>query len=170
MITKYCTTRLCKGFSFGLFIFNSYLIFISLSQNNNMEENNIPNQNMQQQPNHNQQFNNQFMLKNLPNSTGAMVLGIVSIFFSMIWCYWIGSIISLTCGIIGLVLAKGGQKLLDTNENQYTLSSTNNNNAGKIMSIIGICIASIELLVLIIVILFFGTLIGMGKNIDKWPY
>jgi Na+/H+-translocating membrane pyrophosphatase len=106
----------------------------------------------------------------LPNSTGAMVLGIISIFFSMIWCYWIGSIISLTCGIIGLVLAKSGQKLLEANENQYTLSSSNNNNAGKIMSIIGICLASIELLVLIVVLLFFGTLVGMGANANKWPY
>ncbi|MBK6983916.1 MAG: hypothetical protein IPH32_03755 [Bacteroidetes bacterium] len=135
-----------------------------------MEENNTPNQNVQQGSNQNQQFNNYITLKNLPNSTGAMVLGIISIFFSMIWCYWIGSIISLTCGIIGLVLAKSGQKLLEANENQYTLSSSNNNNAGKIMSIIGICLASIELLVLIIVLLFFGTLVGMGANGNKWPY
>jgi|LakMenEpi03Aug12_release.lakeMendotaPanAssembly.Ray.scaffolds.fasta_scaffold1345398_1 hypothetical protein len=135
-----------------------------------MEENNTPNQNVQQGSNQNQQFNNYITLKNLPNSTGAMVLGIISIFFSMIWCYWIGSIISLTCGIIGLVLAKSGQKLLEANENQYTLSSSNNNNAGKIMSIIGICLASIELLVLIVVLLFFGTLVGMGANANKWPY
>ncbi len=135
-----------------------------------MEDNNIPNPNMQQQPHVNQQFNNYITLKNLPNSTGALVLGIISIFFSMIWCYWIGSIISLTCGIIGLALAKGGQKLLEENQNQYSLSSANNNNAGKIMSVIGICIASIALLVLIIVILFFGTLIGMGANANKWPY
>jgi Na+/H+-translocating membrane pyrophosphatase len=135
-----------------------------------MEENNTPNQNLQQGSNQNQQFNNYITLKNLPNSTGAMVLGIISIFFSMIWCYWIGSIISLTCGIIGLVLAKSGQKLLEANENQYTLSSSNNNNAGKIMSIIGICLASIELLVLIVVLLFFGTLVGMGANANKWPY
>ena len=135
-----------------------------------MEENNTPNQNVQQGSNQNQQFNNYITLKNLPNSTGAMVLGIISIFFSMIWCYWIGSIISLTCGIIGLVLAKSGQKLLEANENQYTLSSSNNNNAGKIMSIIGICLASIELLVLIVVLLFFGTFVGMGANANKWPY
>ncbi|MBK8366263.1 MAG: hypothetical protein IPL10_02305 [Bacteroidetes bacterium] len=125
---------------------------------------------MQQGSNQNQQFNNQMAQKDLPNAPGAMVLGIISIFFSMIWCYWIGSIISLTCGIIGLVLAKSGQKLLEANENQYTLSSSNNNNAGKIMSIIGICLASIELLVLIVVLLFFGTLVGMGANANKWPY
>lgn len=120
-----------------------------------MEENNFSNQNPQQ--NSNEYYYNQVKQHSLPNSVAALVLGIISIFFSLIWCYWIGSTISLICGIIGLVLAKNGKNLLISNTNIYSQSSINNNNAGWIMSIIGISIASLELVVLIIVIVFFKT-------------
>lgn len=132
-----------------------------------MEENNTTNQAPQYEPNINQQFNAQFGKKILPNSVGALVLGIISIFFSVIWCYWIGSLISLACGIIGIVLSKGGRKLLEINPSEYTQGSINNNNAGRIMSIIGVCLASLEFLFLIVAVIFFG---AVASNLKGFHY
>ena len=100
----------------------------------------------------------------LPNSTASLVLGIISSAFGLFWCYWYGSFISLVCGIIGLVLSRSAANLQSNNPGTYTQSSINNNNAGKVMSIIGLCLSGLAFIGLIIVIIFFGALIGFAEK------
>lgn len=75
--------------------------------------------------------------KELPNSTGVLVLGILSIVFCC--CY---GIIGLIFGIIALYLSKEGMALYETNPNLYTSVSYNNLKAGRICAIIGIVLSS----------------------------
>jgi hypothetical protein len=67
--------------------------------------------------------------KEIPNSTAALVLGILSIVFS---CFFFAGLI---LGIIGLVLGGKSKKMYTNNPEQYKGYSSLN--AGYIMSIIG---------------------------------
>lgn len=87
----------------------------------------------------------------LPNSVGALVLGILSIVFA--FCY---SIPGLIMGIIAIVLAKKAQKLYDEAPEKY--DSPGNAKAGKITGIIGVVLSSIYLVVLIIILATVGSL------------
>lgn len=106
----------------------------------------------------NQQFNNQFGQVALPNAAGALVLGIISTVFGLIWCYWIGSFIGLICGIISINMANGGKKLTNQFPNKYLQSSVGNNNAGKILGIVGVCLSSLGILGLIILLAVVGSI------------
>ena len=88
------------------------------------------------------------MKKKLPNTNAVIALGIISI----CTCFMYG-FISLTCGIIGLVLAKKSIKIFEMNPGLYDESSFNTVKAGKTCSIIGI---SLSAAVILIFILFFG--------------
>lgn len=87
----------------------------------------------------------------IPNSTTALVLGILSIVFC--WCY---GVIGLTLGIVALVLANKGRKLDAQNPGFYTPGSRNNLNAGRVCGIIGICLSSIYVVFLIIYVFIIG--------------
>jgi len=87
----------------------------------------------------------------LPNSTGALVLGIISIPTCI--CYGIPG---LACGIIAIVLGSKAVKLHKANPGVYTVSSYNNANAGKICGIIGVSLSALFLLYVIIVAAFVG--------------
>jgi uncharacterized membrane protein len=131
-----------------------------------MENTNTPHDSNEQKIN--QQFSQQFsqmpFTTPLPSGTGALVLGIVSTVFSVIWCYWIGSLIGLACGIIALIMSNNGKKLVAEFPNKYSLPSIGNNNAGRILGIIGICIASLGLLGLIIVLIIVGSIGGFMND------
>ena len=115
-----------------------------------MENTNIPNE-----QNINDQFNRQFSggQKDLPNATSSLVLGIIATFFGLIWCYWIGSLIGIICGIIALKMGSGAKKVLSENPDGFTKASANNSNAGKILGIIGLCLGCLGILVGILVII-----------------
>lgn len=87
----------------------------------------------------------------LPNSTAILVLGILSIVIC--WCY---GLVGLVLGIIALVLSSKSRALYFSNPDQYTLVSYNNLKAGRVMSIIGICLSAIYLIILLIYILVIG--------------
>jgi uncharacterized membrane protein len=91
----------------------------------------------------------------LPNATASLVLGILSI----VGCY-IGWIL----GIIGLVLANKDKKLYEQNPGAYSLSSYNNSKAGKICSIIGICIWGLFIILYICAIIFAFSFIGSNSS------
>lgn len=119
-----------------------------------MENSNQPNE---QQIN--QQFNQQFGNSGqtpLPNSTAVLVLGIISI--ALCWCY---GIVSLTCGIIALVLANKGMALYKANPSAYTLSSFNNMKGGRICAIIGVSLGSLYLIFVIVYLVILGTAFSM---------
>lgn len=95
----------------------------------------------------------------VPNSTVALVLGIISIVTC--WCY---GIIGITLGIIGLILANKGKRLYDENPENYTIGSFKNLNAGRIMSIIGLSVSAAYIIFIIIYVLFIvGTVAGLSN-------
>ncbi|MCA6363542.1 MAG: hypothetical protein IM638_10930 [Bacteroidetes bacterium] len=87
-------------------------------------------------------FNNQ---RQLPNSTGVLVLGICSI----VGCFCYG-IPGLICGVIALILAVGARKVYEQSPDAYTVSSFKNLNAGRVCAIIGTIISAIGTIFLII--------------------
>lgn len=87
----------------------------------------------------------------LPNSTGVLVLGILSI--ALCWCY---GLIGIILGIIALVLASKGNALYKLNPSQYSIGSYNNLKAGKICGIIGLSISALYLIIVIIYVVFIG--------------
>lgn len=94
---------------------------------------------------------NQNIQQNLPNATGALVLGIISIVGS--FCY---GIVGIICGIIGLVLANKDKKLYQEAPELYSQSSFGTSNAGRTCSIIGIVLSSLIIILVIFVVLIFG--------------
>lgn len=116
-----------------------------------MEETNFSNQ-PQQPQNINPQYNGPSGLLPVPNSVGVLVLGILSIVFC--FCY---GIIGLILGIIALVLAGKGNTAYKENPSAYTLASYNNLKAGKICAIIGTCLSSLYIIVVIIYVVILGT-------------
>lgn len=108
----------------------------------------------------NQQFNQQFGNSGqgnmpIPNSTGVLVLGILSI----VTC-WLYGIPGLILGIIAMVLAGGAKKTYEQNPSQYSLASFNNLKAGRVCAIIGLSLSALYLLVVIIALVFVGATIG----------
>jgi hypothetical protein len=89
--------------------------------------------------------------QNLPNATTVLVLGIISIVGA--FCY---GIVGLICGIIGLVLANKDRKLYRDSAELYSQASYGTSNAGRICSIIGLIISTLIIILVIIVLAFFG--------------
>jgi M penetrans paralogue family 26 len=93
--------------------------------------------------------------QNLPNATGALVLGIISI----VGVFCLG-IVGLLCGIIGLVLANKDKKLFNEAPELYSRSSLGTSNAGRTCSIIGIILSSLAIVFWIFYILLIVGLAG----------
>jgi len=91
--------------------------------------------------------------QSIPNSTGVLVLGILSICF--FWCYGLFSIIM---AIIALVLASGAEREYQANPGKYALASYKNVKAGKICAIISLCLVGLAIIVLVLVIAFVGSM------------
>lgn len=89
----------------------------------------------------------------IPNSTGVLVLGILSICFC--WCY---GILSIIMGIIALVLYSAAKKQYDANPGKYALASFKNLNAGRICAIIGLSLSVLYIIALIIYVVVVGSL------------
>lgn len=91
------------------------------------------------------------MKQNLPYSVAALVLGICSIVFS---CVFAG----IVCGILGLVFSSKAFKAYALDPDLYT--GTGMAQAGRITSIIGLCIGVLSVIywVFIVFLLGLGTL------------
>jgi hypothetical protein len=87
----------------------------------------------------------------LPNATGVLVLGILSIVLCL--CY---GIIGLILGIIALVLAAKSKKLYAEAPELYTQASYKNLNAGRICAIIGVILSVIYIAYVIFLISVVG--------------
>lgn len=90
--------------------------------------------------------------QNLPNSSTVLILGILSIVFSI----WYISILGVILSIVALVLSSRDMSLYSSNSARYTLSSFNNLKAGRICAIIGLTVALIFFVIIMLVI--FGIL------------
>jgi hypothetical protein len=93
--------------------------------------------------------------QNLPNSTTVLILGILSIVFSI----WYFSIIGVILSILTLVISGRDIALYHSDTSRYTLNSYHNLKAGRICAFIGLIIAIV--FVLITVLIIFGTLATM---------
>lgn len=81
----------------------------------------------------------------LPNATGILVLGILSIVFCC--CY---GVLGLIFALIAISLSKTAMKEYETNPDHYTLSSVKNMRAGRVCAIIGLIFSGIMLLMTVI--------------------
>lgn len=108
-----------------------------------------PQQNPNPNPNNFNQFGGQQVV---PNSIGALVLGILSIVFC--WCY---GILAIIMGIIAIVLANQGEKVYQANPQLYTISSYKNMKAGKICGIIGLSLGAVYIICLVVYFIIAGT-------------
>ena len=90
----------------------------------------------------------------LPNSTGVLVLGILSIIFCWTW-----GVAGLILGIISLTMSGKASALYLANPNQYSLSSYNNMKAGRVCAIIGTILSALFLIYIIIMIAFVGAVV-----------
>jgi hypothetical protein len=88
--------------------------------------------------------------KPLPNASTVLVLGILSIV--------LGCGVGLILGIIGLIQAKEPKRLYDENPDGW--DNYGNLNAGRIMSIIGICLNSVAVVFFVIYFLIIGAILG----------
>ena len=93
--------------------------------------------------------------KPLPNSTGVLVLGILSIVCC--GCY---GVVGLILGIIALSQAKKDSVLYHRNPELYTSASYSNVKAGRTCAIIGLCVSGLVLLYMIVVIMIYGTILS----------
>jgi len=96
----------------------------------------------------------------VPNSVGALVLGILSIVFC--WCY---GLLAVILGIIAIVLASQGEKAYIANPQAYTVSSYNNLKAGRVCAIIGLSLGGIVIIIFVIAVIINGVaaLNGFGR-------
>ena len=83
-------------------------------------------------------------LQQLPNSTAALVLGIVSI--ALCWCY---GIISIVTGIIGIIMGSKAVALYQQSPGVYSEASYKNANAGKICAIIGLVLSALYIILIL---------------------
>lgn len=90
----------------------------------------------------------------IPNATGALVLGILSIVFA--------GIVGIILGIIGLILSNNGMKAFEMDPSRYKQSSIGSLKAGRICSIIGICISILAIILIIFWIIFVVSMMGSG--------
>jgi M penetrans paralogue family 26 len=88
----------------------------------------------------------------LPNATATLVLGILSI------------VVCFICGIIALVISNKDVALYKANPEQYSLASYNNIKAGRICSIIGLCLQVVGIIAYIIFIVFIVSTIGSTRD------
>jgi hypothetical protein len=101
-------------------------------------------------------YNNVFQ-QNLPNSRTVLVLGVLSIVFSI----WYFSIAGVVLSIFALVLANRDLSLYYINKSKYTLSSFNNLKAGRVCAIIGLTVALLFFIFFILIL--FGIFV-------TWPF
>ncbi|MDA0913341.1 MAG: CCC motif membrane protein [Bacteroidetes bacterium] len=103
-------------------------------------------------------------MKNLPNATTVLVLGIVSIV-----CCWCFGIVGIICGAIALSMAKKDLALVQAGtEGEYSNYSALK--TGRILAIIGLILSIIYFLFTIGYWLLYGALIGSMMMDDPFMY
>jgi len=99
----------------------------------------------------------------LPNSTGVLVMGIISI--ATCWCYGVPGIV---LGIISLVLGGKAKKIYHANPAQYTIGSYKNMKAGLICAIIGLSLSALYFIFIIIYLLILGVALSSAFSSMPW--
>jgi len=111
----------------------------------------------------NQNSTNPVIQMPLPNSTGVLVMGIISI--ALCLCY---GIVGITLGIISIVLANKSKKLYKAEPEKYTIGSYKNLQAGYICAIIGLSLSALYLVFIIIYFLIIGAALSTAFSTFPW--
>ena len=102
----------------------------------------------------------------IPNSTGVLALGILSI---PVCCFYGGPLIGIVLAIIALVLYSKAQALYSQNPSAYTVGSQGNLKAGRICAIIGLILNGIVVLLFVWLISTFGwDVLNDPSIIEDW--
>ncbi|TND08503.1 MAG: hypothetical protein FD123_2299 [Bacteroidetes bacterium] len=80
----------------------------------------------------------------LPNATGVLVLGILSIIFA--------GLIGVVLSIIALNMASTAKAEYDMNPGRYTEASMSRVRAGRVCAIVGLCLLAFVILLLVVVL------------------
>jgi uncharacterized membrane-anchored protein len=99
------------------------------------------------------------MQQDVPNATLVLVMGICAI----VIC-GLGPIL----GTIGLVMSGAGKRLYQANPSMYKESSFKNLNAGRICSIIGLCLGVLVWIYYIVVLVFVGAAIQGATHYSNY--
>ena len=113
-------------------------------------------------------FNQQFGQQPIPNATGVLVCGIISL--PICFCPYIFGIPGMVLAIVSLVLHKKAKLAYEANPSLYTQSSFNNLKAGRVCAIIGLIINILCFLFMIAYVVFFVSLLShgfMGNSLFK---
>ena len=100
--------------------------------------------------------------RNLPEASTVLVLGILSLIFTFS-C----GIIGLILGIIAVAMASSQRKMYINAPGEYTESSYNNVNSGRVCGIISICIAAI-VTVFAVLIVCGVVVLGISASTFGW--
>ena len=93
----------------------------------------------------------------LPNAAASLVLGILSVVTS---CWFV----DLILGIIGLVFGNKARAIYLAAPNDY--NGYGMANAGRVLSIIGICIGGLYILYVLVIIGIIGIGVGLSEGAD----
>jgi len=101
----------------------------------------------------------------LPNSTGILVMGILSI---VCFCCVAAGLIGITLGILALVLGNKAQKEYTLNPEKYTIKSYKNAKSGRVCGIIGLSIGGVWLIAILAFLSAIGWAIGTILTTMPW--
>ena len=80
--------------------------------------------------------------QSLPNATTVLVLGILSL------------VVCFICGIIALIMSSGDKRMYELNPGHYTSSSYDMLRAGRICSIVSLCLWGVGIIFYVFIIIF----------------
>jgi len=101
----------------------------------------------------------------LPNSSGVLVMGILSL---VSFCCVATGILSLVLGILALVQGNNALKLYNLNPSLYTDKSLKNTKAGRTCGIIGLCLGGLSIVGLLIYLSIVGWALGSILATMPW--
>ena len=101
----------------------------------------------------------------LPNSSGVLAMGIISI---VCFCCLAAGLVGITLGILAIVLGNKAIILYEANPDQYTQQSYKNTKAGRVCGIIGLSVGGIWLIGILIYLSIIGWAIGTIFSILPW--
>lgn len=101
----------------------------------------------------------------LPNSTGILVMGIISI---VCFCCMAAGLVGITLGILALVLGNKAIKEYEAKPELYTEKSFKNAKAGRICGIVGLSIGSLYIVGVLIYLSVIGWAIGAVLTTMPW--
>lgn len=101
----------------------------------------------------------------LTNSTGILIMGIISI---VCFCCLAAGLVGITLGILAIIFGNKAIKEYNDNPARYTIKSYKNANAGRICGIIGLSIGGLWIIGVLAYLSAFGWAIGSILSTMPW--